>query len=249
MITLDRLVFDPANTAGGASVGAYLRDSAGALLTSTLIGADQALDVNLVGASGLGIFAEDSAHVSGDLGQQILAVRNDAGTSLVSADGDYSPLSLDANGNLRVLATVSMSGVYAEDSAHVSADIGMYNLSVREDTLASSTSASGDYQSYKTDALGRLWVNRSAQSAAYGAVSVTTTATDIVGTDLTNRTRIIIQNASNRDVFIGHNASVTTANGIRLSAGGSIEVEAGPALNWHGITAASTADVRYLEVA
>jgi hypothetical protein len=59
---------------------------------------------------------------------------------------------------------------------------------------------------------------------------------------------IIIQNISNRDVFLGLNASVTTANGIRLSSGSSIEVPAGPALNWHGITSSGTADVRYLEL-
>lgn len=46
--------------------------------------------------------AEDSAHSSGDSGIMSLAVRNDAGTSLVDTDGDYAPLSVDAAGALRV---------------------------------------------------------------------------------------------------------------------------------------------------
>lgn len=246
-ISLDRLVFDPANAADGANVGAYLRADDGTLITHT----GGALDVNIASGSGFGIFAEDSAHVSGDLGQQILAVRSDAGGTLVSADGDYSPLQVDANGNLRVAAEVTVEAgdaEFLEDSAHTTGDAGIHMLNVRQDAFASSTSADGDYSSFKSDALGRLYIYKAKQSGAYGAVPVGNTATDIIGTDLANRTSIIIQNISNRDVFIGTNASVTTANGIRLAAGSSMEVEAGPTLNWHGITSDGTADVRYLEL-
>ena len=193
MIGLDRLSFDVTVPDNGANVGAYLRDSVGALITSTLIGAKQSLDVNVV----------------------------------VGAD----------------------DGVFAEDSVHTTADNGTYVLSVREDTLASSTSATGDYQSFKTDALGRLWANRSGQSAAYGAVSIADTATDIIGTDLANRIKVIVQNTDNKNVFLGSNASVTTVNGLRLSAGSSIELEVGAGVNLHGITATGVADVRYFEVA
>lgn len=252
MISLDRLVFDPANAADGAKVGSYLLDANGDILTSTLVGADQALDVNLVAAPGLGIYAEDSAHTSGDNGQQILAVRKDTLGSLVSADGDYAPLQVNADGELRVAAQVTVQAgdaEFLEDSAHTSGDAGIHMLLVRQDTLAASTSASGDYGSFKSDALGRLYTTKAAQSAAYGAVSVSSTATDIVATDLANRMRVIVQNVSNRDVFLGSNASVTTANGIRLSAGSSIELEIAAGVNIHGITASSTADVRYFEVA
>jgi hypothetical protein len=244
MLTLDKLVFDTTVPDNGANVGAYLRGSDGTLITQTA----GALDVNIASSSGLGIYAEDSAHASGDLGQQMLAVRNDAGTSLVSADGDYAPLSLDANGALRVNATVTIGDNKAEDDAHASGDTGSYILSVRQDVLASSTSADGDYQSFKTDALGRLRNSNAKQSGVYAAVSVSNTATDIIGTDLANRTSVIIQNVSNRDVYLGLNNSVTTANGLRLAAGASMEVEAGPALNWHGITSSGTADVRYMEL-
>ncbi len=43
----------------------------------------------MLGAPGLGTHLEDDAHVSGDAGIQVLAVRSDAGGSLVDADGDY----------------------------------------------------------------------------------------------------------------------------------------------------------------
>jgi len=45
---------------------------------------------------------EDSAHVSGDAGVQVLAVRADADGALVSANGDYAPLQVDAEGKLKV---------------------------------------------------------------------------------------------------------------------------------------------------
>ena len=45
---------------------------------------------------------EDSAHTTGDKGALLLAVRNDAGTSLVGTDGDYAPLQVNSLGMLNV---------------------------------------------------------------------------------------------------------------------------------------------------
>lgn len=102
-------------------------------------------------------YAEDSAHTTADVGAFILAVRNDAGTTLVSADGDYAPLSVDASGNLRTTASVTINAEKAEDAAHVSGDTGSFILGVRQDTLASSTSADGDYAALKVDSVGSLY--------------------------------------------------------------------------------------------
>jgi hypothetical protein len=55
------------------------------------------------GATNLGK-AEDAVHASGDTGVMALAVRNDAGTTLVNATGDYAPLQVDSSGALRVVA-------------------------------------------------------------------------------------------------------------------------------------------------
>jgi hypothetical protein len=159
-LTKDRLIFDPADLVESDQIGAFLRaGSDGDLLTSTLIGSKEALDVNLVGGADSGIFAEDDAHVSGDKGQFVLAVRNDASTSMVSDDGDYAPLQVDAQGRLLVAADISIvtGAEKAEDSAHASGDIGQYVLAVRQDSLSSSVSADGDYASFKLDSRGGLW--------------------------------------------------------------------------------------------
>jgi len=121
----------------------------------------QALDVHNMGSPHNGQFHEDCQHTSGDKGQFILGVRHDADTSMVSHDGDYAPLQLDANGNLKVIADldVDFDYVYAEDAPSADGNLGAYVLTVRQDVPASTTNLDGDFQSFKTDSVGRLWVN------------------------------------------------------------------------------------------
>lgn len=170
-----KIAVDTGTLADGDSIASYLVDSAGALLTSTLVGGTkQSLDVNVTQsalpagaatettlASLLAelqsiTFNEDDAAVSGSAGIQIFAQRKDTGGSLVSADGDLSLLQVDASGNLRTTAVVDFAGDYAEDSPHTSGDIGLFSLAVRNSALASVTSADGDYSQFSVDARGGL---------------------------------------------------------------------------------------------
>ena len=221
-------------------VAAFLKGSTGTLLTDTG-GALNVSNATLIALSK----AEDAAHSSGDQGIMSLAVRNDAGTSLVSADGDYSPLSVNSAGFLRVIG--SSNSEKAEDSAHSSADVGSYVLSVRQDVPASSTSADADYQSFKTDVLGRQWINESGQAFFGDAVSVANTATQITATPLASRKRIKILNASIKPIYVG-DSSVSVSNGMRISAGSEEWFPAGPACDLHAIVASGTADVRFFEI-
>lgn len=97
-------------------------------------------------------YAEDSVHVSGDVGAFVLGVRNDFFTTLTSAEGDYSPFNVDQFGRLRTIP----DGVRPEDSAHTSGDAGYPVLAVRNDTVAVVTSADGDYSQISVDSAGRL---------------------------------------------------------------------------------------------
>lgn len=170
-----RISADTASIADGDSIASYLVDSAGNLLTSTLIGGAQRLDVNLATE-----FLEDAAHSSGDRGQFILAVRHDANTSMVSADGDYAPLQVDADGKLKVAAdlTVASDFVYAEDSAAASGDLGAFILAVRQDSLASSTSADGDYGAFKQTASGELYVHDAGANSTLTSILADTATID-----------------------------------------------------------------------
>lgn len=104
--------------------------------------------------------AEDAAAGDGDTGVAVLAVRRDSASSGVSADGDYANLSVDSTGALRV--TGGGGGTqYAEDAAAVSGDTGTLALVVRQDSITGSTSADGDYTTFKSDSVGRVYVNAS----------------------------------------------------------------------------------------
>lgn len=183
MIT-KQLIFDTAATlADNDNVGAFLRSSTGTLITDT----GGSLNVNVTnfpatvavtqstspwvvsgtvtanqGTSPWIVknafeYAEDSAHVSGDKGAFVMGVRNDANATLTSADGDYSPFAVDLAGRLKIVGSFTSNTEYAEDSASASGDIGDFVLAVRQDTLASSTSADGDYAAFKENSRGALW--------------------------------------------------------------------------------------------
>jgi hypothetical protein len=70
-----------------------------------------------------------------------------------------------------------------------------------------------------------------------------------VGTDLSNRIQILIQNNGNKNVYIGSNASVTTSNGVLLAPGSSMVLDAGAGIDIHGIASGGSSDVRYFELA
>lgn len=270
---LTKIAVDTSSIGDGASIAAYLVDSAGTLLTSSLVGGAQALDVNIVqsvlptGAAtettlasilseieGLS-YAEDSAHSSGDMGIMGLAVRNDAGTSLVSADGDYSPLSLDANGALRVSGsiTVNEAGDYAEDSAHSSGDTGYFNLAVRNDNQSTTfTSASGDYSGVAVDDKGAMFVKDIAnKSNLQQIVTVGTSAVALPASPLSNRSSMFIQMLSSGKLYLG-SATVTSSGstrGIQLGNGGYVTIDAGPSNAIYGIADAANKDVAVWEFA
>jgi hypothetical protein len=76
---------------------------------------------------------EDAAHVSGQKGLMPLAVRNDLNTTMTSADGDYSPLTTDKTGAMRVTVV---------DPTASNTELVDYNTSV---AVAVGASADHDY--------------------------------------------------------------------------------------------------------
>jgi hypothetical protein len=222
-VGLNKLVFDPANAADSANVGAYLRSSDGTLLTHSAVGAKRALDVSIA----------DGVNVEVDLSHVDDSVRLGDGTNFLTSTTVGADIGLDVN-LINASIVVTASNLDIRDLTHVSDSV---KIGDGTDFLA--VNADG---SVNTKAAG-------ASSAAYGAVTVTTSATDIVGTDLTNRIQIIVQNIGNKDVYIGSNASVTAANGLLLASGSSMVLDAGAGINVHGITASGSASVRYFELA
>jgi len=301
--SVDKLIFDPAAPDDTNNVGSYLRAGTdGDLISSTNIGGKEALDVNLVGGADSGIFDEDSAHTSGDKGQFILAVRSDADASLVDTDGDYAPLQVDENGRLKVVADleIAISMEKAEDSAHVSGDIGSFSLGVRQDTLASSVDTDGDYAALKVNSRGAMWVapvgtvaddavdtenpvkigtralagplsavasgdradaisdlyrrmyvNTSANiGISASAVSIDDTAGGtLVAAALAGRRTLLVSNRGNKPIYIGA-TGVTAAAGFTVNAGATISVDLGPNVDLYAIAdTGNTVACRVLQLA
>lgn len=138
-------------------------------------------------------YLEDAAHVSGDRGAFILAVRNDGNSALSGTDGDYTPISVDSAGNPQVdiLTVTPGTGASnlgkAEDAAHASADVGVMVLGVRNDANAALSGTDLDYTPISVDSAGNPQVDIIAALPAgtnnIGDVDVLTVVT---GTGATN---------------------------------------------------------------
>jgi hypothetical protein len=161
-----------------------------------------------------GFYAEDSAHVSADIGVQILSVRRDANTSLVSADGDYAPLQVNSLGALKV-------GLFdgAGDQLAINAD-GSLNAQFTE----------SGYSSWQ--------VSNFTANTTEGSI-----------TSFANRLRVEIQNLGSQDLYIRHVTGVTSANGLKIPKGSSYEqaLDNGAAIFY--VTGAGSTDVRVAEYA
>lgn len=137
------LVFDPSSPANGAS------DNIGAFVRA---GSDGDLIASQT------IAAEEWLNVAS-------ALFDGSGNALSSTGG-----ALDVN-----IASGALNVTYdfAEDSAHTTADVGAHVLAVRQDTLASSVDADGDYASFKVNNVGSLYTHDSAVLAELqGGISI-----------------------------------------------------------------------------
>jgi len=82
---------------------------------------------------------------------------------------------------------------------------------------------------------------------AHAASSTTSTAAQIPTSNLSARKYLFVQNLGNRSIFLG-GASVTTANGLRLSPGSVLEARIGAAVNLFSVTDSGSQDTRTLEL-
>lgn len=189
-MALHKLTFDATDAtsrAASAQVGAILYDSVNDRLG--VINASQQLEVHdadvlseLQGGisidDGGGSITVDATDLDiRDLSHTQDSIRLGDGTNLVGVTSN----ALDVN-----IAAASGLAIFAEDSVHVSGDDGQHILAVRQDTLAASTSADGDYASLKVDSVGSLYVKHSDEIAINdGGNSITVDATDLDIRDLT----------------------------------------------------------------
>lgn len=142
-------------------------------------------------------YREDTAHVSGDRGNFVMAVRNDAGSVMCNATGDYCGLTTDASGNLRVTTGAATAGpltvvgggveatalrvTVASDSTGVlSVDDNGASLTVDNAVLSvvgGGTEAAAQRVTLASDSTGVLSVDDNGASLTVDMASTTLTAT------------------------------------------------------------------------
>jgi len=134
----DQIIFDTtdADTIADSDkiLSGIISSDGSTLITDTLEGGKQGLDVFVINSN------LDVNLQAGD------------GTDITQTGG-----ALDVNlasGSI----TINEEDIFEEDSAHSDTDKGSHILAVRQDTLASSVSADGDYASLKLNAPGALYV-------------------------------------------------------------------------------------------
>lgn len=81
------------------------------------------------------------------------------------------------------------------------------------------------------------------------AVTVAVTATDLLTTELSGRKEIVIQNTGTKDVYLGCDATVTTAKGLLLPKGATATFKLSDSVDIHAIADGGSSEVRIMELA
>lgn len=233
------------------------------------INADGSINVVISGQSN--VYAEDTAHVSGDDGNFVLAVRQDTKASTGSADGDYVAMIQNASGELYVtdedsealLTTIDAdtslisAATQLEDSASAGGERLMIVGGYRQDAATSPVSADGDFHSFIFNDSGQLKVEAQLDNVCNTSIVVTTVSVDttvggtqLVASALSGRREITIQNLGAQDVWIKNATGVTAGaggNGFLLPKDSSATYMWGPALDPYAITASGTSSLKVIE--
>lgn len=125
-------------------------------------------------------------------------------------------------GLLTKAATIA-EGFKAEDTAHVSADVGVMPLAVRKDTAAASSGTTGDYEPLQTDSLGRLRTvaKRDSTDALSIATNAHTAADDLVVKASAGTLHSIVGT-----VLSGEDGFIMVIDAASQPANGAVAVEA-----------------------
>lgn len=133
----------------------------GNLLTSTTIGADTGLDVNIIGGVTLEVNLDALDDQVGIYGY-----------TDVNDPTSVKAIRVDTNGYLQT-DIITMPATFAEDTAHTSGNTGAFVLGVRNDSNTAMTSANGDYSPIAVNSAGAVAIQDGGNSITIdGTVSI-----------------------------------------------------------------------------
>lgn len=246
-LTKDRLIADSSDLLNSDKVASLTLDAAGTGITSTLEGTKQGLDVYVANAINVDLdhttdsiqLGDGTTLVGATLNNELKVNDASANTALSAIKTAVELIDNAVSGNELQVDIVSQPALaYATDSvtAHqggtwsvtaTATDLDIRNLAYTQDS-----------------------VSIAPQSAVKStAVAGSTTAVALPTSPLANRQNIYIQNNTNKDLFIGA-SSVTTATGMRVAKGATVDFPFGAGIVLYGISGVGVSgNIIVLEIA
>lgn len=223
-ITLDELIFDPSNPDDGANVGAHVRAGD----DGTAIGhVGDALKVDIGSVADLDIRDLDAS-------QDNVAISDGTDTLGVNADGSIN-VNFASGAQIEITDGTDTLAINADGS--INSVVTATDLDIRDLSFATDS----------VDVTGSEVKNDAYNTFKATAQTVTSTASQLAATSLTDRSRITVQNLGVKEIYVGEANTVTTSTGVRIARGASAEFDASATATLWAITPSGTADVRLME--
>jgi hypothetical protein len=261
MSVTQHLVFDPTNASDSANVGAYNRDSSGALIDGQTINSTRWLQVASALFDGAGT-ALTSTLVSGKQGLDVNLID---GSISVDLNGIYDVSTNPTPDN------VGLIGFSRTATPGLSDQIFKWTGAVASsDAVVAANAHAMDVNSFLMGYNGTTWDRLQVDGSKFlkvsvqnsittsdaalantavtnGATSVGTSAVSLVTSALSGRKYLYMFNNASKAMYIG-TTGVTSANGFPMYAGQAIELRAGAAIDLKVISTAASQDSRYMEL-
>lgn len=273
-LSKNKIILDTTDLSDSDNVGAYLRDSAGNLITSQVNGSQQALDVG-INVAGVQIdprqiralTSADVVTVDQGTSPWVNNITQFGGNNVVTgtgASGVGIPRVTVANDS-NILVTQSTSPWITSDLADGSPSGG---TAATKSALAGGiynstppTLTNGQQASLQLDSSGNLLVDLAKplvvnveisppdSSVKNSDVAVTNSAAKLLSAELAARKNMFIYNNSNKPIYVGKDATVTSSTGFPIQGNSSMSIDLGPDVSLYAIGTVATTDVRVLEFA
>jgi hypothetical protein len=226
-LTKHQLGFSSSDLANSDQVGANVI-AGGTVITAT----GTSMNVNITNAS-IPISATDLDIRDLDATQDNVAISDGTDTLAIENDGSLN---------------VNLLDLVADDAVDAG---GSLKVGSRALSTLGVVSASGDRADLISDLYRRIYVNNQPNIAGNMlAPTVSDTASQADATPLAGRKKVLVQNLSDKNIYLGTSNAVTISNGIEIPKKGNLEMSWGENIEiWLIGPTGISDDVRILELA
>lgn len=233
-----QLFADASDFTNSDKVFSFLRSAGGQTITSTTVSGKEALDVNVANALSVdldGVYDVGTNPTPDNVG---LIAHSRAATP-----GDAEQLFRSTGGAASSDAVVA-ANVHGLD---VNSFAMLFNGTTWDRALG--TSGAAHSHLFSQEAGFKVDVKKAYGSAQVAAATVGATAAQLDGTPLSGRNKVVVQNLSNKKVWIGFDNTVTAASGLLVFPNDRFEEELDDGVTIYAIGEQAGQNVRLSEYA